>query len=161
MKAISPLIGAIVLIGVSITVAAMVAPMVFRMASNPDQGKADKAIFCRNLGYDFDSSYWDYGIRHDFSGSSDWLEARISNTGTVNAYDFLFEFRIETPSGDVSKFFEPTEDTQRTLSSPLRPGRQATIKANITEDITGNLKEVRVLNRPCMDRYASALLPQI
>ena len=158
MKAISPLIGAIVLIGVSITIAAMLGPMVFRMANNPDEGKTDTAISCQNMGYEFDSSFGLFGVNHSLSGPDDWLEARVTNTGTVNIYDFFFEFRVENSGRTESSFYEPTEDSQRTDSSPVRPGRQATIKAKITDDLTGNLKEVVLLNRPCPDRYASTVL---
>jgi hypothetical protein len=161
MRAISPLIGAIALIGISITVAALVAPTIFRMASDPGEGGPDTAASCQNMAYNLESTFGLFGVNHSLSGPDDWVEVRVTNTGTIDIHDFFFELKVEDSGRTESSFYEPTADSQRPASNPLRPGRQATIKANITDDLTGSLKEVVLLNRPCPDRHASAVLYQI
>jgi hypothetical protein len=152
MRGIDTLIGAIVLIGLSVSIAAMVAPALYSMAANPNPGPDQAA--CRSTAYGFDSSYGTYGV--NYSLSPPYLKARVVNTGSMDVHGFFFELVVEESGARRSYFFEPTEESQRTVSNQLRVGREATVEANITEAVTGTLKAVRLLNRPCPGVYASA-----
>lgn len=161
MKGVSPIIAAIVLIGIIITIGGMLAPWTYKLVTKSREkmeNQTQSQILCKNMAYDFDYDYGRYGIIWNFDiQDGDWLAAKIINTGTVNVYDFFFEFEIEYSDGIKIKHFQLEEKTQKTKTSPLKPGESCVIKANITEDLPSGeyvLRKVRVMNRVCPNVYA-------
>ncbi|RLJ10344.1 MAG: hypothetical protein DRP15_00205 [Candidatus Aenigmatarchaeota archaeon] len=157
MKGVSPLISMIILIGIAIAIGAMLSPWITRLITsgmNEASNQTHTEIKCQNLAYDFDSSYGVNGAEWDFSGSNDWLRVKIVNTGTINVYGFSFEILLDSGT-PVIKHFVATSSTQRTESKPLRPGQSYIIEANITEDLTGTIKEIKILNAVCPEIYAT------
>lgn len=146
MKGISPLIGAIMLISLILVLAAALSPWITKLvqdSQNQTGTRVDKEIYCRDMSYDFVSSYGSGGVTWDFSTGSDTLTVRIKNYGTNNVYDLSFEFELV----DYSLVrFDATLDTQRSMVNPIRPQESAIIEANITQDLTQNLRKVTVRN---------------
>ncbi len=159
-KGLSPLISVTILIVIAISIASFMAPWMYELVvgtANETQATADRQVMCRNAGLDFDSSYGYYGVSYNFSanesaGESDFLRAKVMNTGTVNLRGFSFELTVENQSVEQILYYEPTSATQKTLSDPLRPSRSAIISANITSGIDGNttiLRSVKVITSVC------------
>jgi len=146
MKGISPLIGAILVVTIVFVLAAILSPWIMRLAQdtvNQTGEDVNKDIYCRDMSYDFVQDYGTNGVEWDFSGSSDYLRVKIKNYGTVNAYGFSFEFELT----DYSLVrFEAKQNTQKTLTNPLRPQESAVIEANIIKDLTQDLIKVTVRN---------------
>jgi hypothetical protein len=146
-KGVDPLISTILVIAIIVVIAGLLGPWAMnlgrRSVNNTGSG-VNSQITCQSTSYDFDSSYGNGGVDWDFSGSSDWLRARIINTGTVNLYGFSFQLYIE---GTGYKFF-PTKN-QISPDRPLKPGESAVIEADITEDLAGQMTETRVTNGVC------------
>jgi FlaG/FlaF family flagellin (archaellin) len=157
MKGVSPLISAIILITITFGIlGAIIGPWMFTLTYNTTQQtteSTEQKIMCTNAGYDFDPNYGINGIYWNFLGTSDELKTRITNTGTINLYNFSFEFNINITTGLETKHFSPTPSTQKTSTNPLKPGQSTILDANITEDITGTLKEVKILNDVCPSIY--------
>lgn len=146
-KAVSPLISAILVIAIIVSIAGMLGPWatnLSRRSVNNTGGNIENQITCQNIGYDFDSSYGNSGVDWDFSGQNDWLKAKIINTGTINLHSLSFQLYIQ---GEGYKFFQAKQEI--TPENPLKPGKSAIIEANITEDISGQLTEARILNGVC------------
>jgi len=147
MKAVSALLSTIIVIGLIVVIAGLVGPWAINFAGrqvNNTGGKADNQITCQSTAYDFDSSYGNSGVDWDFSGTSDWLKAKIVNTGQINLHSFSFQIYIQ---GAGYKFFPAKNEI--TPDSPLKPQESAVIEANITENISGQLTEIRILNGAC------------
>lgn len=146
-KAVSPLISTILVIAIIVVIAGMLGPWAMNFAGrsvNNTGGNVENQITCQNTAYDFDSSYGNSGVEWDFSGSSDWLRAKIVNTGSVSLHSFSFQVYVQ---GVGYRFF-PAKN-QITPDSPLKPAQSAVIEANISEDLTGSVTEVRILNGIC------------
>ena len=142
MKAVSPLIAAILLIGITMTLAAILSPWIndlIERSSNQTNEKVNKEIYCREMSYDFVSEYGNYGIEWDFSGTSDYLRAKIKNYGTVSVYGISFELELSDYS--IVRF-HATEDSRKTFTQPLRPGDSSVIEADITQDLTQDLVKI-------------------
>ncbi|MFH0956556.1 MAG: hypothetical protein V1813_01695 [Candidatus Aenigmatarchaeota archaeon] len=162
VKGLSPLISVTVLIAIALTTAAFMAGWIYDLTAtttNQTTSDAQRLVMCRSAGLDFDPSYGDYGVDYNLSGngtagSVDWIRAQVTNTGSVDLYGFSFEVTIDGGSGAEIVYYEPTPGSQKTPSSPLRPGRSAILSANVTPDINGSavsLIEVRVINTMCPD----------
>jgi hypothetical protein len=145
MKAVSVLLSTIIVIGLIVVIAGLVGPWAINFANrqvNNTGGKADNQITCQNTAYDFDSSFGNSGVDWNFAQRT--LKAKIINTGSVNLHSFSFQIYIQ---GAGYKFF-PTKNII-TPDNPLKPGQSALLEANMTEDISGQLTEVKVLNGVC------------
>jgi flagellin-like protein len=146
MKGISPLIGAIVLISITFTLAAMMYPWLSRLAedsTNQTGQTTNKEIYCRDMSYDFVTSYGTNGIDWNFSGGSDYLRVQVKNYGNVDVYDFSFDLELS----DFSLVrFDTTNTSQKPKVNALKPGDSAIIEADITQDLTQNLNKVIVRN---------------
>lgn len=146
MKGVSPLIGYIMLLVLIISLAAVLSPWIIHLSQQTVQDTGEdvnRDIYCRDMSYDFVQDYGAYGIEWDFSGTGDYLRAKIKNYGTVNIYNFSFEMEL----ADYSIVrFEATEASQKTRSFPLKPGEFAIIEADITQDLTFELNRLTVRN---------------
>jgi len=156
-KAISPIVSVVILVVISISLAAMIASWMYDIVTsttNQTQQDAQMQLKCRKAGLDFDSGYGNSGVLWNFTGSgSDWLKAKVVNTGSVDLHGFSFELSLNSQSGEEIRMYEATGTTAFTASAPLRPSASAVIEANLTDDINGSnttLREVRVLNRVCV-----------
>jgi hypothetical protein len=145
-KAVSALLSTIIVIGLIVTIAGIVGPWAMnfsRRQVNNTQGNVDNQISCQSTAYDFDASYGSNGVDWDFSGTSDWLRAKVLNTGSINLHSFSFQIYI---NGTGYKFFQAKgQDPEKVL----KPGQSIILDANITEDLSGTLTEVRILNGVC------------
>jgi len=151
MKAISVLISTIIVIGLIVTIAAMIGPWAMNFAGrqvNNTQGNTESQITCQNTNYDFDSSYGNSGADWDFSGVNDWLKVKIVNTGSINLHSLSFQIYI---AGTGYRFFSAKNEI--TPDNPIKPGESVVIEANITENLAGALTEVRILNGVCRTFY--------
>ncbi len=146
---ISPIISAVILIAIVVTIATIVAPWALNIAlnvSNRTGGDIDQRLICQNTDYDFDTNYGTYGINWNFTGSSDWLRARIVNTGTQKLYGFSFEIVLNTSE---IRSYDVNSTSQKTQSNPMLPGEWALLDAVLTDDINNTLTEVKILNDAC------------
>lgn len=161
MKAISPLVAMVVLIIIVFGIAGVIGPWLLNLVrtTTGQSGENTAAqLMCRNFAYDFDTNYGSDGIEYDFSGTDDMLKAKIDNKGSVNVYNFSFEITIETAGNLIIKNYNVAEASQKTEDNPLKPGQSVILTANISEDISGALKEVKILNDVCPDKYIEQVL---
>lgn len=156
MKAVSPLISAVLLIAIVFALAAIVSPWLFSLTQEVTEETSQgvtQQITCQSTAYDFDTSFAVHGINYSLSGTSDYIDTKIVNTGTINLHTFLLEIEISTSSGLEIKHFDINATSQKTKAVPLKPGQSAILKANITEDLNGTLKEVKILNGVCPSNF--------
>jgi FlaG/FlaF family flagellin (archaellin) len=162
VKGLSPIISVTILIAIALTTAAFMAGWIYDLTAtttNQTTSDAQRQVICRSAGLDFDPSYGDYGVDYNISGngtvgSVDWIRAHVVNTGSVDLYGFSFEVTIDGAEGTQIAYYEPTPGSQKTPSSPLRPGRSAILSADVTPDINESavsLIVVRVINTMCPD----------
>lgn len=152
MKAISPLISAVMVIVIALALAAFIAPWAFEIArqqTNQTGGYTEQQTICRNTAYDFDTNYGTNGVNWTSTGTNDNLTAKIINTGYQNLYDFSFELVIND-----TIILRPniTDVTQKTSTNPLEPGQSAFL--DTITNISGTLNEVKILNIVCPAVYA-------
>ncbi|MFH1444926.1 MAG: hypothetical protein ABIF08_00395 [Nanoarchaeota archaeon] len=153
-KAISPLISTVIIMGMVLTIATFIVPWAYDLAvstSNTTATETEYQIKCQNAGYDFDTSYGTYGIASNFTGSEgvDSLSVKVTNTGTINLYNFSIEVYLNT--SDIFEF-DVNSTYQKTPSNPLKPGRTAVLHAIVNVDINGTITKVRVINEVCRQR---------
>jgi hypothetical protein len=155
-KALSAVVSALLLIVITIGILSVVTPWMYELVTtttNSTGSTTAQQIMCRNAGLELDSNYGYYGVDWNFTGNgTDWLKARIENTGNIDMWGFSFELTLLSSSGDEIMHYGLTNSTEVTASVPLRPSRSAIISANITEDINSSihtLKAVKVLNSVC------------
>lgn len=144
-KAISELLSVTIIIGVIVVIAGLVGPWALNFSKKQvDNIPAENQITCQSTTYDFDSSYGNSGADWDFSGGSDWLRARVINTGSINLHSFSFQLYVQ---GTGYVFF-PAKNAIAP-DRPLKPGDSALLEADITEDLSGQLTEIKILNGVC------------
>ncbi len=160
MKALSPIVSVVILIVISLSIASLVAPWIYELVTtttNQTGTDAQQQVRCRSAGLDFDSDYGNYGVMSNFSlnvsaNESDWIRAKIVNTGNIDLYGFTFEVLIENGTEEQIMHYDPTESSQFTFSYPLRPSMSSLIVANISDDwndSTATLKEVKIITSSC------------
>ena len=157
MKGISPIIGSVIVIALAFSLAVFLGPWMWNLAThvaNQTQQSTEEQLVCQQTSYDFDTGYGNYGIKWNFSKSPAELSVKIINTGSINLYNFSFEIYIDNSTSPI-RHYDVTEDTQKSLLDPLKPGESTILKANITESISGILKEVKILNQVCPSFYLS------
>lgn len=148
MIGISPLIATVILILLTLTIAALIGPWMYRLAvdvTTDVKNDTDLQIICQGLAYDFDTSYASNGI--NWSSNANSLRVKVINTGTINIYNFSFEVRYNTTQ---IAYFDATQASQRTSSNVLKPQQTAIIQAaNTSTLVTGILNNVKILNMVC------------
>jgi hypothetical protein len=160
MKALSPIVSVVILVVISLSIASIVAPWMYNLVSttaNETGTSTQQQVRCRMAGLDFDTGYGNYGITSNFSlnvsaNETDWIRAKIENTGNIDLYGFTFEVLITNVSEDHIMHYEPTDASQFTSSYPLRTGRSGIIVANISEDWNesfATLEEVKIITSVC------------
>lgn len=155
MRGVSTLISGIMLIVIVMAIGAFVSPWAFnlvRTSTNQTSANVDTQLLCQNVGYDFDNTYGTNGLVWNLTNTNVTLKARITNTGTINLYNFIFDITI-----NKSIIYEVDVNTtsQKTQANPLKPGQSAIISMNITQDYNDTLTNVRVRNAVCPSRYIS------
>jgi lipopolysaccharide export LptBFGC system permease protein LptF len=158
MKGVSQLISAVMLIVVTIAIMGLIAPWalnIARTSTNQTSGNIDMQLLCQNIGYDFDNNYGTSGIVWNFTGSNTTLKAKITNTGTINVYGFIFDITINN-----SLIYEvyANSTSQKTQANPLKPGQSAILEMNITSDYNDTLTDVRIRNSVCPSVSISQLV---
>lgn len=160
-KGISPLISTVIIIALAFAIGALVAPYTLTTVSdisNDTSGDVVDAIKCRNMAYDFVSGYGTDGVLWNFSGNETLLEVRIINTGTLNAHTFSFEIVLNGTNGLQILHYDTNSTYQKTASSPLKPGHDALLRADISADLNGTLQEVKILNTVCPNVFVRQVL---
>jgi len=158
IKGISPVISAVIVVAIVFAIAALSTPWMFEItqnATNQTQIYQETSLLCQNTAYDFDTDYGTYGVSWNFSGTNDTLDVKIINTGSTNLRGFSIEILIDTTTGLDIKQLDVNSTYQRTGANPLKPGQTAILKANITQDLTGTLQEVKILNEVCPSFYVA------
>jgi len=144
-KAVSPLMSTILVISIIFVIAGIVGPWALNF-SKKEVGNTgentENQITCQSTSYDFDSSYGNSGVEWEFPQRM--LRAKVMNTGSVSLHSFSFQLYIQ----DSGYRFYQTKNSI-TPDNPLKPGQSAILEANITEDLSGQLTEVKVLNGVC------------
>lgn len=146
MKGVSVLLSTIIVIGLIVTIAGLIGPWAMNFSKrqvNNTQGNVDNQISCQNTAYDFDASYGSNGVDWDFSGASDWLKAKVVNTGSINLHSFSFQIYI---NGTGYKFLQAKDQGPDRV---LKPGQSVILEAQISENLQGQLSEVKILNGMC------------
>lgn len=161
MKALSPIISGIIIVVLSISIASVVAPWMYELVMTTTQDTQNTTalqVKCRSAGIDYDSEYGNYGVDWNFTGNgTDWLRAKMINTGTIDMYGFSFELTLISATSEEIMHYDATPSSQKTASDPLKAPRSAIIVANITPDINSSihaLKTVKVLNTVCVNLAA-------
>ncbi len=157
MAGVSPLVSTVLLIGITLLMAVIVGPWAVRLATDASRSASDSAnqdMLCRQTAYAFDSDYGNSGISWDFNGTNGTVSAKIINTGSQNLYNFSLEITMRTPEGATRLVVHPgvnvTSETQRSASSPLKPGYEWIIEADVAGiNDTWSLTEVKVINEVC------------
>ncbi|MBU0530449.1 MAG: hypothetical protein KKC05_02145 [Nanoarchaeota archaeon] len=144
-KGVSPIMASVMLILIATTIAAIVGPWMIDLArttSNQTSSDTDMQLRCKNTAYDFDTSYEDNGV--NWSASSNELKVKITNTGTMNLYNFTFEVTVNS---SIIRHYNSTTATQKTMEVPLKPGQSVILQADNTTNIVGStLNSVKILN---------------
>lgn len=157
MKGISAIISTVLLLAIVFGLASLISPWLFNLTTdvaNDTSTSVTSQLTCQNSGLDFDSNFGSSGVDFNFSSSPDRLDVKVVNTGSVNLHSFSIEIEIDQ-SGLSIKDFAINSTYQKTQASPLRPGQSAILKANVSEDLNGTLREVKVLNGVCPERPIS------
>lgn len=145
MKGVSPIIATVMLVLIVTIIAATVGPWMLDIARNTvnqTSSDADLMLLCQNTAYDFDTSYENNGI--NWTSSENELKVKITNTGTINLYNFTFEVVIDS---SIIRSYAVTDASQKTKESPLKPGQSVILEADNTTDIVGStLNSVKILN---------------
>ena len=144
-KGISELLSVVIIIGIIVTVAALVGPWAMNLGRRSVQNTGsgvDSQITCQSTAYDFDSSYGNNGVEWDLQAKE--MRAKIINTGTVSLYGFSFQVYIQ---GTGYRFFKAKQEM--TQDNPLKPEHSALIEADINESLAGTVTEVGVMNSVC------------
>ncbi len=143
-KGVSPLIASIILIGFVVAVAAMISPWFTGLTKSKmyevEEG-SEGQIDCVFSSIDFDSS----DISYNLSGSTDWVNITLDNTGTVSLYNFEVSLTVD----GNTKIYSPMPYSQKTSSSPLEAGSRMILITNITDNLSGTLQKVRVVAKNC------------
>ncbi len=152
VKGLEPLVSAVLFLSIVLATSAFVSMWYIEFAGKNvkrETSRMSEGIECGQAALDFDSSETGGGIRWDFSGSreTDYLEAWLVNTGSVNLYGFVFEAFVDQIDGTHIFVLQPEKDA--TIADPLKPGRPRLFKAKLTEDVQGELKRIRVMNGAC------------
>lgn len=153
---ISPLIATAIIISLVFALGAIIAPFTFQLATtttNETTTTVTETLKCRNMAYDFETSFGIDGVNWNFSGSTTLVEVRIMNTGTINVHDFSFEILLNSTNGLEIKHYDTNSSFQKTSSSPLKPSQSAILRAAIPDDLNGTLKEVKILNQVCLNVF--------
>lgn len=156
MKALSPLVSMAILVVLSISLASLVAPWMYELVistSNQTGTELGTQVKCRQAGLDFDADYGYYGVDWNFTGNgTDWLKAKVINTGNIDLWGFSFEVTLSSSSGESIMHYSLTDAGERTEANPVRSSQSAILEANITSDINSSvytLYSVKVLNGVC------------
>jgi flagellin-like protein len=152
-KGISPIISTVLLILISVAIAAFVGPWSLNLATTTSNSSATNAmnqIDCQNTYYDFSTDYGNYnGVNITVVGGKiAEFKAKLENTGTRNVYGFSFQLSNSTEIFNCAV----TTATQKIMSDPLRPGEEAIIDALLSgdcSDIGDSITKVKVLNSVC------------
>ena len=154
LKGVSPIISTILLILISIAIAAFVGPWSINLATTTSNASATNAmsqIDCQNTFYDFSTDYGNYeGV--NITGSGGLIiefKAKLENTGTRNVYGFSFQLSNSTDIFNCAV----TTATQKSSADPLRPGEECIIEALLSGECMNigetSITKVKVLNSVC------------
>lgn len=156
MKGVSPIMSAVILILIVITMGAVVGPWILNLASEAAGGAgetAEQQLICQKTSYDFDSNYGTSGTAWNFTGTNGTIMSKIINTGSQNLYNFSFELVMQTPLGErliVYPEINVTIETQKTKTDPLKPGNSHIIYGVIVNiNDTWSLTKVKIINAVC------------
>ncbi|HLD77681.1 MAG TPA: hypothetical protein VJB16_01505, partial [archaeon] len=149
---VSPLIATVLVIALVIALAGLIIPWTYQFAqstTNRTQGQAEQDIICQGAAFELDTSYGNNGLLWNFTGTSDTLSARVTNTGQVNLFNFTFQVTFNETSAIAIRSFEGNSTSNVLKSNPLKPGRSAIVHASIGSDQTGTPVLVKLVNEAC------------
>ena len=159
MKGISSIISFVIVVVLVMSIAAMIVPWALNIARDATQSVENSTtmeLMCQNAAYDFDTDYGIYGVSYNLSKSfpeNDTIWVKITNTGTINVYNFSIEVEINTSEYIDIRELQINSSSQKTKSNPLKPGSSVILRAAIEEDYHNPLESVKVLNIVCPNVY--------
>jgi archaellum component FlaG (FlaF/FlaG flagellin family) len=109
-------------------------------------------MLCQNLAYDFDNTYGTNGIIWNLTYTNTTLKAKITNTGTINVYNFSFEIII---NDSVVYEADVNSSSQKTATTPLKPGQSAILVMSSSVDYNDTLTAIKVRNLVCPSKFVS------
>jgi flagellin-like protein len=155
-KGISPLIASVLLIGITILMAAIIGPWAIKLATTASEGAANNAnqdMICRQTAYAYDGDFGVSGAAWNFSAAGAYINVKIINTGSQNLYNFSVELTVRSPTETKLLTYPSvnvTSETQRSKNNPLKPGHDWILESNVTGvDATWSLIKVKVINDVC------------
>lgn len=141
-KGISPLVASVILIALVVGIASMLSPWVktfFKKRMGQTEEVSKGRISCTNAQPVFNLD----DIHYNLTGANDSVNITLRNRGRVELYNFIVSLLIDGSSYS----FEPKKE--RDSSNPLKPGLETTLRVDITENLEGTLRRVRVMAQNC------------
>lgn len=149
MKGISPFIAVILLVAITVSAGALISIWWFGLMGKQAgviEEETTTKIRCVHGGI----LIWDGSIKCDFSGTADYLNFTVENTGTVD----LYNLKVQIYNGSI--IFGPYNLTDVLTGSiftstfPLKPGWKRVVKVEITDNIAGDAEWINIITQ-CAD----------
>ncbi|MFB6075696.1 MAG: archaellin/type IV pilin N-terminal domain-containing protein [Candidatus Aenigmatarchaeota archaeon] len=146
-KGISPIISTVLLVAFAIALATIVGPWLTGFTKERGQeveDRGEKQVNCVYSAIDFDIDDIYYNLSDDTYPDSS-VNITITNSGSEDVYDPKISLHVSNRMYS----YEPIQDTDLNFSNKLEAGTQAYLVTNITDELSGTLKEVRVVFQNC------------
>jgi len=145
MRGISSFISAVLLIGIAVTIAVITLSWytgLIKLQSASVSNQTSTQIQCEWGGIRILTDT----IKCNFSGTTDYLNFSLENSGSIPLYDFKAQINV---NGVVYTYavYEAGTNASFTSSYPLKPNEVKTVWVNITDNLTGNIDWLRVITQ--------------
>jgi len=153
-KGVSPIISTVLLVAFAIALATIVGPWLTGFTK--DRGKevderGEKQVECVYSSIDFEQEDIYYNLNDDTYPDST-VNITITNSGSVDVYDPKISLHVNNRIYS----YEPTKETDLNSSNRLEAGTQTYLVTNITDELSGTLKDVRVVFQNCPSNAVSS-----
>jgi len=144
MRGISTLMGFIMLIAITFSIAAMMSPWLFRTIDDETDNignQSETSFVCRNIQYSLMPGYDDNGIQMSICDQPRYIRAKIKNYGSSDLYGFSFILVYDNSEIQVPV----TEESQVVESNPMRSGDEIIIEA-VPEECLELPNKIKITN---------------
>ncbi|MEM5871377.1 MAG: hypothetical protein QW051_00725 [Candidatus Aenigmatarchaeota archaeon] len=156
VKGISEMVAAVLIIGITISLALVLGPWMVKLATKTSENvetEVNQEFLCRGVAYGFDTNYGVSGVAWNFSDTPGEISTKIINTGTQNLYNFSLELTFRTDSGLKIITYPDviiSDESQKTKINPLKPGYSCILEAEVNNiESEWTLIKVKVINDLC------------
>lgn len=146
-KGVSPIISTVLIIAFVVAVANIVAPWIIKFTKERSQEVEDKSegqVECIYSSIDFDTDDIDYSLTGERYPNST-VNITVTNSGSEPLHSPQISLKVNKQTYS----YQPTTETNVTSSNPLSAGTQTYLITNITDNLSGTLKKVRIVFRNC------------